>query len=162
MLVQAESERLKYWEHYLPDEIKANFKTKKHETKTKQEKKEELRLDKPDKLESYLNAQKLDFDEMYGTKTVESNRCLLCGVRPISIVVFAHQIFMNCGHAVACEACMEQVPAACSICGVEISYLIKANKEDRGEPLLRKGSSREVLRCYSELRREASRSQTRL
>ena len=144
MLVEEEKRQLEYWDRYLPKEIRSEHKTTQKEAKTHHEKQEEVRLDKADKLESYLNTQKLEFDEMYGTKTVESNRCLFCGTRHISIVRAADQIYMNCGHAVSCEVCLKKKPSSCTICGVEISYFIKANKEENKVPYLRKNSSKEV------------------
>ena len=86
MLIRAELEETAFWEQYLPDAIVAQFRNKKEKVKSKEVMEVEQRLDKADKLEPYLDQQKMKFDEKYGTRTTKEHLCLFCSNKEISIV----------------------------------------------------------------------------
>lgn len=86
MLLNAEQEEINYWDKYLPEVIVSQFKTRKEKQSKKVETDVDVRLDKADVLESFLDKQKINFDERYGTKTNKNNMCLKCGKRKTSIV----------------------------------------------------------------------------
>lgn len=89
MLLNAEKEEIDYWDRYLPDVVVSQFKKRKENQSKKEETEEEIRLDKADMIEPYLDKVKIRFDERYGTKTNKDNMCLICGKKEISIVGLA-------------------------------------------------------------------------
>lgn len=86
MLNTLEKEETSYWENYLPDVVVSHYNKKKEKTETREVKKEDYRLDRGDRLNNYLDNQKIEYDDRYGIKTVKNNQCLYCCKREISIV----------------------------------------------------------------------------
>lgn len=86
MLLNAEQEEIDYWDKYLPEVIVSQLKTRKQTQAKAVEAETDIRLDKADVLECFLDQQKISFDERYGTKTNKDNMCLLCGKEKICVV----------------------------------------------------------------------------
>lgn len=86
MLTNIEKEQMEFWERYLPASITSQYKNKKEKVQTAQAKEVELRLDRADQIDPFLDTQKVKFDEKYGIKTVKGTRCLFCSLNDISMV----------------------------------------------------------------------------
>ena len=81
-------------------------------------------LKKSDELIVVVDDELNKMNRYFGTETLIDNICLNCRKNFISIV------FMNCGHAIICENCVDSISDVCPLCKNILSYFIFAtNKE---------------------------------
>lgn len=83
------------------------------------------KTDEAGQLLDTLEEDKARYDKYFGFETADSKNCLICRVKPISIV------FMNCGHMVVCEDCLPKIDDICPICNNVIVRAIRTLVDEK-------------------------------